>query len=187
MIMGNWFPNCRGRLPLASIAAAACLMSGCMSYGETVVYHLYQTNADRCAQNETDACVAMLQSSCEAPARVCTDYVPEFQAQSSHQLSQKCRANDEASCQALDAVACDNGDSPVCARLGQDYAKLHSSCKAGNAADCEALSLSVWPKTQTDLADKSCKSGDAIACRVVSSSARAMKVNVHRNAQFAMF
>jgi hypothetical protein len=185
--MGNWLPNCGGRLPLASIAAAACLMSGCMSYGETVVYQLYQTNADRCAQNETDACVAMLQSSCEAPARVCTDYVPEFQAQASHQLSRKCQASDEASCQALDAVACDNGDSPVCARLGEDYAKLYSSCKHGNEADCESLSLSVWPKKQTDLADNACKSGDTIACRVVSSSARAMKVNVHKNAQFAMF
>ena len=158
-----------------------------MSYGETVVYQLYQTNADRCAQNETDACVAMLQSSCEAPAKVCTDYVPEFQTQASHQLSQKCRANEEASCQALDAVACDNGDSPVCARLSEEYAKLYSSCKAGNARDCESLSLLVWPKTQTDFADKSCKNGDAIACRVVSSSTRAMKVNVHRNAQFAMF
>jgi hypothetical protein len=158
-----------------------------MSYGETVVYQLYQTNADRCAQNETDACVAMLQSSCEAPARVCTDYVPEFQEQASHQLAQKCRANDEASCRALDVVACDNGDSAVCARLNDDYAKLYSSCKAGNATDCESLSLSVWLKAQTDLATRSCENGDTIACRVVSSSASAMKVNVNKNAQFAMF
>ena len=129
------------------VAAAACSIAGCMSYGETVVYQLYQTNADRCAQNETDACVAMLQSSCEAPVRVCTDYVPEFQAQASKQLSQKCQANDEAACQALDAVACNNGDSAVCARLGDAYAKLYASCKAGSAADCESLSLSVWPKT----------------------------------------
>jgi len=185
--MGNWFPNCRGCLPLALIAAAACSLSGCMSYGETVIYQLYQTNADRCAQNETDACVAMLQSSCEAPARVCTDYVPQFQAQASRQLSQKCRASDEASCRALDTVACDNGDSAVCARLGVEYAKLYASCKAGDASECESLSLSVWPKTQTDLAINACKNGDAIACRVASSSASAMKVNVDRNAQFAMF
>jgi hypothetical protein len=185
--MGNWFPNCRGGLRLAPIAAAACLVSGCMSYGQTVVYHLYETNADRCAHNEIDACVAMLQSSCEAPAKVCTDYVPEFQARASRQLSQKCRANDQPSCQALDAVACDNGDSAVCARLGEDYTRLYSSCRAGNAADCDSLSVLVWPKKQTELADKSCKSGDSIACRVVSSSTRAMKVNVHKNAQFAMF
>jgi hypothetical protein len=158
-----------------------------MSYGETVVYKLYEANADRCAQNETDACVAMLQSSCEAPARVCTDYVPEFQEQASHHLAQKCRANDEASCRALDAVACDNGDSAVCARLNDDYAKLYSSCKAGSAADCESLSLSVWPKPQTDLATRACADGDTIACRVVSSSASAMKVKVDKNAQFAMF
>ena len=158
-----------------------------MSYGESVVYRLYQTNADRCAQNETDACVAMLQSSCEAPARVCTDYVPTFQAQASKQLSQKCRANDEASCRALDAVACDNGDSAVCDRLAQDYAKLYASCKGGNARDCDSLSLSVWPTKQTDLADSACKSGDSIACRVVSSSTSAMKVNVDKDAQFAMF
>ncbi len=169
------------------VAAAACSISGCMSYGETAVYQLYQTNADRCAQNETDACVAMLQSSCEAPARLCTDYVPEFQAQASMQLSQKCRANDEGACQALDAVACNNGDSAVCDRLGERYAKLYASCKAENAADCESLSLLVWPKKQTDLADKACKSGDSIACRVVNSSISAMKVNVNRNAQFAMF
>ncbi len=158
-----------------------------MSYGETVVYQLYKTNADRCAQNETDACVAMLQSSCEAPARVCTDYAPEFQAQASNQLSRKCQANDQAACQALDAVACDDGDSAVCTRLDEQYAKLYSSCNAGNAADCESLSLSVWPKKQTELADSACKSGDSIACRVVSSSASAMKVNVNKDAQFAMF
>ena len=185
--MGYQSAYSRGRLLLASVAAAAGLLSGCMSYGETVVYQLYQTNADRCAQNETDACVAMLRSSCEASARVCTDYVPEFQAQASRQLSRKCQANDEGSCRALDAVACDNGDSAVCARLSDDYAKLYSSCKADNAADCESLSLSVWPKAQTDLACNACTNGDAIACRVVSSSASAMRVNVDRNAQFAMF
>jgi hypothetical protein len=186
-MVGNRFPNCGDKLRLALFSAAACMLSGCMSYGETVVYQLYQTNADRCAQNETDACVAMLQSSCAAPARVCTDYVPKFQEQASNQLSRKCQANDKASCQALDAVACENGDSAVCARLSEDYAKLYSSCKAGNAPDCDSLSLSVWPKSQIDLAINACKSGDAIACRVASSSASAMKVNVDKNAQFAMF
>ncbi len=187
LIVGNWFPNCRGSLRLAFISAAACSLSGCMSYGETVVYQLYQTNADRCAQNETDACVAMLQSSCEAAASVCTDYVPKFQTQASQQLARRCQANDDASCQALDAVACDSGDSAVCARLGEQYAKLYSWCEAGNARDCDSISLSVWPKAQIDLASNACKSGDAIACRVASSSASAMKVNVDKNAQFAMF
>jgi hypothetical protein len=158
-----------------------------MSYGETVVYSLYQTNADRCAQNETDACVAVLQSSCDAPARVCTDYVPEFQAQASNQLTQKCKADDEASCHALDAVACDDGDSAVCDRLGADYTKLYASCKAGSADDCEALSLSVWPKKQIDLASNACASGDGIACRVAGASASAMKVSVDKNARFATF
>jgi hypothetical protein len=185
--MRNWFPNCLRRFPLVVVAAAAFSLAGCMSYGEAVVYRLYQTNADRCTQNETDACVAMLQSSCEAPARVCTDYVPEFQAQASKQLSQKCQTNDEASCRALDAVACDKGDPAVCGRLDADYAKLDASCKAGNANDCDSLSLSVWPKTQIDIADNACKSGDTIACRVANSSASAMKVNVNKNAQFAMF
>ena len=185
--MRNWFPICRGGVALAAFVAGACSLVACMPYGETVVYRLYQTNADRCAQNETDACVAMLQSSCEAPAQVCTDYVPTFQAQASKQLSQKCRANDEAACQALDAVACDSGDTAVCDRLGDRYAKLYASCKQGNANDCESLSLSVWPKKQTEIADNACKSGDTIACRVVSSSASALKVNVNKNAQFAMF
>jgi hypothetical protein len=190
--MRNCFPICRRAFPLVVVAAAACSaacsLAGCMTYGESVVYRLYQANADRCAQNETDACVAMLQSSCEAPARVCTDYVPEFQAQASKQLSQKCRANDEAACQALDAVACDGGDAAVCNRLGERYANLYASCKAGNANDCESLSQLVWPKNQTDVADNACKSGgDSIACRVVTSSASAMKVNVDKNAQFAMF
>ena len=185
--MRNLSPNCRGQLRFAFVAGIAGLLSSCMPYGESVVYRLYQTNADRCAQNETDACVAMLQSSCEAPARVCTDYVPAFQTQASSQLSQKCRANDEASCQALDAVACDDGDSAVCARLGERYSELYASCKADNANDCESLSLLVWPKKQTDAADDECKNGDSIACRVVSSSARAMKVNVDKDAEFAMF
>jgi hypothetical protein len=186
-VMPNWFAICRRALPLAVVAAAMCSLAGCMSYGESVVYRLYQANADRCAQNETDACVAMLQSSCEAPARLCTDYVPEFQAQASKQLSQKCRANDEAACQALDAVACDDGDAAVCDRLGERYTKLYASCKTNNANDCESLSLSVWPKKQTEVADNACKKGDSIACRVVSSSTSAMKVNVDKNAQFAMF
>jgi hypothetical protein len=158
-----------------------------MTYGETVAYNLYQTDADRCSQNEADACVAMLQSSCEAPARVCTDYVPEFKAQASKQLSQKCHANDQASCQALDAVACDNGDSTVCARLNEDYAKLYTSCKMGNPTDCESLSLAVWPKAQTALAVSACENGDPIACRVASSSASAMKLNIDKSAQFATF
>ena len=185
--MRNLFSNCRGAFLTAFVATAACSLAGCMSYGEAAVYRLYESNADRCAQNETDACVAMLQSSCEAPARLCTDYVPVLQAQASKQLSQKCRANDEAACQALDAVACDNGDAAVCDRLGERYAKLHASCQAENANDCESLSLLVWPKKQTDVADNACKNGDSIACRVVSSSASAMKVNVNKNAQFAMF
>src|SRR6202161_2151996 len=174
-------------IPIALVAGVACMISGCMTYGETVVYQRYQTSADRCAQNETDACVAMLQSSCDAPARVCTAYAPKSQAQASQHLSQRCRANDDASCQALDAVACDNGDQTVCARLGQDYSRLYSSCKADNANDCETLSLSVWPKTQTDLAINACKNGDSIACRVASSSASAMTLNVNRDAQFATF
>ena len=172
---------------MASIAAIACLLSGCMTYGETVAYNLYQTDADRCSQNEADACVAMLQSSCEAPARICTDYVPEFKAQASKQLSQKCQANDQASCQALDAVACDNGDSVVCARLNEDYGKLYTSCKMGGAEDCESLSLAVWPKAQTALAVSACENGDPVACRVASSSASAMKVNIDKSAQFATF
>ncbi len=185
--MRNLSPNCRGHLRFAFAAGIAGLLSSCMPYGESVVYRLYQTNADRCAENETDACVAMLQSSCEAPARVCTAYVPAFQAQASSQLSQKCRANDEASCQALDAVACDNGDAAVCDRLGERYSELYASCKADNANDCESLSLLVWPKKQTDHADDACKNGDSIGCRVVSSSASAMKVKVDKNAEFAMF
>ena len=185
--MGSWFPNRRGGFRIALIATAACSLSGCMSYGETVVYQLYQTDADRCAQNETDACVAMLQSSCEAPARVCTDYVPEFQAQASRHLARSCRANDDASCRALDTVACDAGDDAVCARLGADYAKLYSACKSGNASDCESLSLAVWPKAQTALAVGACERGDPIACRVASSSASAMKVNIDKSAQFATF
>ena len=185
--MRNWFPICQGGVALAAIVAEACSLVGCMSYGESVVYRLYETNADRCSQNETDACVAMLQSSCDAPARLCTDYVPTFQEQASKQLSKQCRANDEAACQALDAVACDRGDASVCDRLGDRYAKLYASCQQDNASDCESLSLSVWPKKQTDVADNACKSGDSIACRVVSSSASALKVNVDKNAQFAMF
>src|ERR1700685_90704 len=174
-------------VPIALVAGVACMISGCMTYGETVVYQLYQTNADRCAQNETDACVAMLQSSCDAPARVCTDYVPEFRAQASKQLSQKGQRSDDGSCRALDTVACDNGGSAVCGRLSEDYAKLYSSCKLGDASDCESLSLSVWPKAQTNLAVKACANGDTIASGAASSSASAMKVNVDKTAQFARF
>jgi hypothetical protein len=158
-----------------------------MSYGETVVYQLYRNNADRCAQNEAEACVAMLQSTCDAPARVCTDYAPQLQAQASKELSQSCQRKDQAACQALDTVACDNGGAAVCARLGNQYARLYASCKADNAADCDSLSTLVWPKMQTEQAERACKSGDTIACRVVSSSASAMKVNIDKNAEFAMF
>jgi hypothetical protein len=183
----NWLPDCRGGLRSLFFVVAACSLFGCLSYGESVVYQLYRNNSDRCAHDEADACVAMLQSSCDAPARVCTEYVPQLQAQASAKLSQRCRANDQAACEALDTVACDNGDAAVCTRLSERYAKLYQSCKAGNANDCESLSSSVWPKTQTDLADKACKSGDSIGCRVVSSSANTMKVNVDKNAEFAMF
>jgi hypothetical protein len=158
-----------------------------MSYGETVVYQLYQNNADRCAENEAEACVAMLQSTCDAPARVCTAYAPQLQAQASKRLSQSCQQNDQAACQALDTVACDNGDSAVCSRLGDQYARLYASCKANDAGDCDSLSTLVWPSAQTEQADGACKNGDTIACRVVSSSASAMKVNIDKNAQFAMF
>jgi hypothetical protein len=158
-----------------------------MSYGQSVVYQLYQSNSDRCMQDDAEACVALLQSTCDAPARICTEYVPQFQARASAQLSKDCSANDPAACHALDVVACDNGDSAVCAQLGDQYTKLYASCRADNAADCDSLSSLVWPATQTDQADKACKSGDSIACRVVSSSANAMKVNVDKNAQFAMF
>jgi len=185
--MRNWFLNCHGGLRTFLCAAAACSLFGCMSYGETVVYQLYRTNAERCAQNEAEACVAMLQSTCDAPARVCTAYVPQLQAQASKQLSQNCVAKDQTACQALDTVACDDGDSAVCTRLGDQYARLYASCEASNAADCDSLSTLVWPRTQTDQADRACRKGDSIACRVVSSSASTMKVNIDKNAQFAMF
>lgn len=183
----NCFPNCRRGLCVSLFAAAACSLSACMSYGENVVYQLYQNNADRCAQNEAEACVAMLQSTCDAPARVCTEYAPQLQAQASKQLSQSCRAKNQPACQALDTVACDNGDSAVCARLGDQYASLYASCKADHARDCDSLSTMVWPKAQTAQAEQACKNGDTIACRVVSSSASAMKVNIDKTAQFAMF
>src|SRR5882757_7378231 len=93
-----------------SLIAAAELLSGCMPYGETAVYQIYKTDADRCSQNETDACVALLQTKCEARVRVCTTYVPDFQAEASRQLTKDCQAKDEAACQALAAIACDNGD-----------------------------------------------------------------------------
>ena len=153
----------------------------------TVVYRLYQTNADRCAQNETDACVAVLQSSCEAPARVCTDYVPTFQAQASKRLHKSAKLTTRRRARRSTRSHASTGDAAVCDRLGERYAKLYASCKQGNANDCESLSISVWPKKLTDVADNACKSGDSIACRVLSSSASAMKVNVNKNAQFAMF
>lgn len=175
------------RLLSVGLIAAAELFSGCMSYGETAVYQLYKANADRCSQNETDACVALLQTKCEAPVRVCTSYVPDFQAQASQQLTNKCQTNDEASCQALAALACDNGDSAVCERLGARYAELYASCKAGNPGDCDSISLLTWPKTQTDSAGNTCEHGDAIACRVANANRSALNLNVDKDAQFPMF
>jgi len=150
-----------------------------MPYGETAVYQIYKTNAERCSQNETDACVALLQTKCEAQVRVCTVYVPDFQAEASRQLTKDCQAKDEAACQALAAIACDNGDSSVCNRL-------YSSCKAGNPADCDSISLLTWPKSQTDSAGSTCQKGDAIGCRVANSS-RSANLNVDKDAQFPLF
>jgi len=169
------------------LIAAVELFSGCMSYSETAVYQLYKTNADRCSQNETDACVALLQTRCEAQVRVCTRYVPDFQSRASEQLTKKCQASDEASCQALAALSCDHGDSAVCDRLGARYAKLYSSCKAGNPGDCDSISMLTWPRTQTDSAGNTCKQGDAIACRVANSNRSALNLNVDKDAQFPLF
>jgi len=174
------------RLLSFGFIAAAELFSGCMPYGETAVYQIYKTNAERCSQNETDACVALLQTKCEAPVRVCTSYVPDFQAEASRQLTKDCQGKDEAACQALAAIACDNGDSSVCNRLGKRYAELYSSCKAGNPADCDSISLLTWPKSQTDSAGNTCQKGDAIGCRVANSS-RSANLNVEKDAQFPLF
>jgi len=92
------------RLLSFGFIAAAELFSGCMPYGETAVYQIYKTNAERCSQNETDACVALLQTKCEAPVRVCTSYVPDFQAEASRQLTKDCQGKNEAACQALAAI-----------------------------------------------------------------------------------
>jgi hypothetical protein len=175
------------RLLSIGLIAAAEFLSGCMPYGETAVYQIYKTSADRCAQNETDACVALLQTKCEAPVRVCTNYVPDFQAQASQQLTKKCQDADEASCQALAAIACDNGDSAVCHRLGARYAELYASCKAGNPADCDSISLLTWPKSQTDSAGNTCQKGDTIGCRVANSSRSALNMNVDKDARFPLF
>jgi hypothetical protein len=171
----------------AGLIAAATLLSGCMSYGETVVYQLYKTNSDRCSQNETDACVALLQTRCEAPVRVCTSDVPQFQAEASRQLTTKCQTNDDASCQALATFACDNGDRQACERLGARYAKLYASCKQGNPGDCDSISMLTWPKTQTDSAESTCKRGDAIGCRVADANRSALNLNVAKDAQFPLF
>src|SRR5229473_1408533 len=171
------------RLLSIGLIAAAEFLSGCMPYGETAVYQIYKTSAERCAQNETDACVALLQTKCEAPVRVCTNYVPDFQAQASQQLTKDCQNKDEAACQALAALACDNGDSSVCRRLGTRYAELYLSCKAGNPADCDSISTLTWPKSQTDSAGNTCQKGDTIGCRVANSS-RSPNLNVDKDAQF---
>jgi hypothetical protein len=175
------------RLLSAGLIAAATLFSGCMSYSETAVYQLYKTNADRCSQNETDACVALLQTRCEAPVRLCTSYVPDFQAQANRQLTEKCRANEEASCQALATLACDNGDRSVCERLGARYSELYESCKAGNPADCDSISTLTWPKAQTDSAGDTCNRGDVIGCRVANASNNALNPNVGKDTQFPLF
>ncbi len=158
-----------------------------MSYGETAVYQIYKTNADRCAQNEADACVALLQTKCEAPVRMCTSYVPDFQAEASRALTKRCQASDEASCQALATIACDNGDSAVCERLSSRYAELYSSCKQGNPADCDSISVLPWPKTETDSAESTCQRGDAVGCRVANSSGSALNLNVNKDTQFPLF
>jgi len=175
------------RLLSAGLIAAATLASGCMSYSETAVYQLYRTNAERCSQNETDACVALLQTKCEAPVRLCTSYVPDFQTQASRQLTEKCRTNDEASCQALATVACDNGDSSVCERLSARYAELYASCKTGNPADCDSISSLIWPKAQTDAAGNTCERGDLVGCRVANASRSALNPSVDKNTQFPLF
>lgn len=175
------------RLISAGLIAAAELFSGCMSYGETAVYQLYKANADRCAQNETDACVALIQTKCEAPVQVCTSYVPGFQDEASRQLTKQCQANDETSCQALATLACDNGDSTVCERLSSRYAQLYASCKQGNPGDCDSISLLPWPKTETDSAESTCQKGDAVGCRVANAGKSALNVNVDKNTQFPLF
>jgi hypothetical protein len=171
----------------AGLIAAAELISGCMSYEETAVYQLYKTNAERCSQNETDACVALLETRCEAAVRTCSDYVPDFQSRASRQLTEKCQAGDEASCQALAAVACDDGDRVVCERLGARYGKLYASCKQGNPADCDSISMLTWPKAQTDAAGDTCKRGDLVGCRVANASGSALNLNIDKDAHFPMF
>jgi hypothetical protein len=175
------------RLLSAGFIAAAMLFSGCMSYSETAVYQLYKTNAERCSQNETDACLALLQTKCEAPVRLCTSYVPDFQTQASRQLTEKCRSNDEASCQALATIACDNGDSAVCERLGARYDELYASCKQGNPADCDSISTLTWPKAETDSAGDTCDRGDLIGCRVANASRSALNPSVDKDTQFPLF
>lgn len=171
----------------AGLIAAAEMLSGCMPYSESAVYQIYKTNADRCSQNETDACVALLQTKCEAPVRLCTDYIPDFQTQASQQLTKKCQGGDEASCQALGAISCDSGDSAVCKRLSVRYTELYASCKAGNPAECDSISLLTWPRSQTDSAGSTCQQGDAIGCRVANSSRSGLNVDVDKNAQFPIF
>jgi hypothetical protein len=175
------------RLLAAGLIAAAMLFSGCMPYSETAVYQLYKTDADRCSRNETDACVALLQTKCDAPVRLCFSYVPDFQSRASRQLTEKCRTNDEASCQALATLACDNGDSAVCERLGERYGEIYASCKQGNPTDCDLISTLMWPKAQTDSAGDTCKRGDPIGCRVANASNNALNPNVGKDAQFPLF
>jgi len=175
------------RLFSAGLVAAATLFSGCMSYGETAIYQLYKTDADRCAGNEAGACVALLETRCEAQVRLCASYVPDFQTQASRQLTEKCQRKEEASCQALDTLACDNGDSAVCERLGARYSELYASCKAGNPADCDSISTVTWPKAQAAAAESRCNSGDQIECRVANASKSALNLKVDKDAQFPMF
>ena len=175
------------RLLSAGLIAAATLSSGCMSYSETAVYQLYRTNAERCSQNETDACVALLQTKCDAQVRLCTSYVPEFQVAASQQLTKKCQSNDEASCQALATIACDNGEAAVCERLDARYGELYVSCKQGNPADCDSISTLTWPKAKTDAAGDTCQRGDLIGCRVANASRSAPNPSVDKNTQFPLF
>ena len=176
-------PNRRPALA-AALFASAELLAGCMSYGQTVVYQLYKENADRCSRHEPEACVAVIESKCQADARVCTKYFPQLQSQASAELTTQCQTNGGPACQGLETIRCDDSDATACSMLTAKYSKLHASCKAGNLADCDTLASLPWPKAQLAAAELSCKQNDAIACRVASASRSSWKLDVDRNARF---
>jgi hypothetical protein len=158
-------------------------LAGCASSANSgVVEQEFATLAGNCRGGNSQSCVRMLESKCQAPISACTT-AKSTQSQIASDLDKRCSAGDSEACNIIASSKCDAGDQPSCDKMAARYAQLQASCKSGRPGSaCDDLAAGPWPVPELQAADTACKQGgnrpDCVLIEKASLAASGVAVSI---------